>query len=73
MLRSAIDEYNSIDITSFDTAWQVMQGQFEILGDFCEGIATVFANTVSVESDFSILGFDNENYTHSGLATSQVS
>ena len=39
-----------------------MQGRFEILRDFCGGIATVFANTVSVESDFSILGWEKDQY-----------
>ena len=61
-LRSAIDAYARVDIKSFDTAWQVVQGRFEILRDFCGGIATVFANTASVESDFSILGWEKDQY-----------
>ena len=62
VLRSAIDAYARVDIKSFDTAWQVVQGWFEILRDFCGGIATVFANTASVESDFSILGWEKDQY-----------
>jgi len=61
-LRSAIDAYAHVDIKSFDTAWEVVQGRFEILRDFCGGIATVFANTASVESDFSILGWEKDQY-----------
>jgi hypothetical protein len=61
-LGSAIDDYSRLDIKSFDTAWKVVEGRFEILRDFCGGIATVFANTASVESDFSILGWEKDQY-----------
>ena len=53
-------ELNKCDhITSFESGWAVL-GQlqvkkFTILRDFCGGIASVFPNTVTVESDFSIL------------------
>src|SRR5579859_1097224 len=43
-------------------AWAIVEGQFEILRDFCGGIATVFPNTASVESDFSILGWEKDRY-----------
>src|SRR5947207_9196693 len=33
-----------------------------VLRDFFGGIATVFANTASVESDFSILGWERDEY-----------
>ena len=39
-----------------------MNGRFEILRDFCEGIATVFVNTASMESDFSILGWEKDKF-----------
>ena len=42
--------------------WEVVNGQFEILRDFCGGIATMFTNTASVESDFSILGWKMDNH-----------
>ena len=61
-LRSTIDAYACINIESFDTAWKVVEGRFEILHDFCGGIASVFANTASVESDFSILGWERDEY-----------
>ena len=41
---------------SFRCDWELMKGQYASLWDFCEGIATVLANTATVESDFSILG-----------------
>ena len=59
-LKSALDAYTHVSITSFDTAWEIVEGHFEILRDFCGGIATVFANTASVESDFSILGWEKD-------------
>ena len=42
--------------------WQLMKSQYASLQDFCEGIATVFANTTTVESDFSILGWEKDEY-----------
>ena len=62
MLKSAIDAYTRVDIKSFEMAWEVVDGWFEILRDFCGGIAAVFANTASVESDFSILGWERDEY-----------
>jgi hypothetical protein len=64
-LKSALDAYANVSIKSFNTAWEIvifMNGRFEILRDFCGGIATVFANTASVESDFSILGWEKDKF-----------
>lgn len=62
-LKSAIDAYAiQVDIKSFETAWTVMKGRFEILRDFCGGIAALFPNTASVESDFSVLGWEKNEY-----------
>lgn len=61
-LKSAIDAYASINIKSFETAWEIVTGRFEILRDFCGEIAAVFANTASVESDFSVLGWERDEY-----------
>jgi len=48
--------------TTFKAGWAIVDGKFSALRDFCGGIATVFANTVSVESDFSILGWEKDEY-----------
>ena len=32
------------------------------LRDFCGGIATAFPNTAAVESDFSVLGWEKDEY-----------
>lgn len=37
-------------------------GELNELRDFCGGIATIFPNTASVESDFSILGWEKDEY-----------
>ena len=60
-LKSTIDAYTRVEIKSFETAWEIVAGRFEILRDFCGGIATMFANTASVESDFSILGWEMDD------------
>jgi hypothetical protein len=48
--------------TTFKAGWAMVDGKFSALQDFCGGIATVFANTASVESDFSILGWERDEY-----------
>jgi len=39
-----------------------VKDHFTTLQDFCGGIAMVFANTASVESDFSILGWEKDEH-----------
>jgi hypothetical protein len=63
-LKSALD--NCDGNTSFETGWSIIKGRdFDVLRDFCGGIATLFANTASVESDFSILGWEKDEYRKS--------
>jgi len=64
ILQSALN--NCDDSTSFETSWSIVKGRdFDVLRDFCGGIATMFANTASVESDFSILGWEKDEYRKS--------
>jgi len=50
--------------TSFDNAWDYAPSRFGHLWSFCGGLATVFANTTSVENNFSILKWEmDENRT----------
>ncbi len=50
--------------TTFNDAWDCAPGRFERLHSFCSGLATVLANTTSVESDFLILKWElDENRT----------
>lgn len=59
-LQSAFHTCN--EYTTFEKGWAMVDGKFLALRDFCGGIATVFANTASVESDFSILGWEKDEY-----------
>jgi hypothetical protein len=62
ILHEAIDEHDNN--TSFDDAWDCAPGQFLGLHSFCGNLATVFANTTFVESDFSILKCEmDDNHT----------
>ncbi|CAK9254857.1 unnamed protein product [Sphagnum jensenii] len=51
--------------TTFNEAWDSLPDRFGALRQFCGGLAIAFANTVAVESDFSILKWEmNENRTN---------
>jgi hypothetical protein len=50
--------------TLFNEAWDFSPNGFVALRSFCGGVASAFANTTSVESDFSILKWEaNPNRT----------
>jgi hypothetical protein len=55
--------------TSFEMSWGIVNqseiGQFDILRYFCGGIATIFPNTATVESDFSVLGWEKDEFRQS--------
>jgi hypothetical protein len=46
----------------FSESWVVTNGQFPLVQQFCEGLASAFPNTASVESDFLVINWEkNEN------------
>ncbi|KAH6587214.1 hypothetical protein BASA50_001347 [Batrachochytrium salamandrivorans] len=55
-LKAALNAMTNTAI-SFEDAWSVVGSRFCMLKEFCGGLATVFPNTATVESDFSRLGF----------------
>jgi hypothetical protein len=59
ILRKAINKHDNN--TSFDDAWDCAPGRFLHLYSFCGNLATVFANTTSVKSDFSILKWEMDD------------
>jgi len=59
-LRDIIDRHDHA--TMFNKAWDDMKGRFPTLRSFCGGLATAFANTTSVESDFSILKWEKDEF-----------
>lgn len=61
-IKQGVDKHDVT--TQFNEAWDVTAGHCTTLRSFCGGIATAFANTTSVESDFSILKWEmNPNRT----------
>ena len=62
-VKSLIDQYDHT--TAFNEAWDELPGHFRILRQFCGGLATVFANTSNVESDFSILKWEKDEFRSS--------
>jgi hypothetical protein len=58
---SAINRCSSAQ-TCFEKGWAPANGRFEELRAFCGGLATVFPNTAPVESDFSLIGWEKNDY-----------
>ncbi|KAH8955409.1 hypothetical protein BDL97_08G136500 [Sphagnum fallax] len=56
VLRATIDKHDHK--TMFDDVWDVLPSRFDHLRQLCGGLATVFPNMTSVESDFSILKWE---------------
>ena len=62
-LKATFDKCDSSNIgLSFEAGWGMVDGRFNILRDFCGGIATVQANTATVESDFSRLSWEKDEH-----------
>jgi hypothetical protein len=55
----ALNNFN--DFTSFNEAWLIVNKKFNMLRDFCGGIATVFPNTATVEADFSNINWEKDD------------
>ncbi|KAH6575369.1 hypothetical protein BASA62_001946 [Batrachochytrium salamandrivorans] len=63
-LKAALNAMTNTAI-SFEDAWSVVGSRFCMLKEFCGGLATVFPNTATVESDFSRLGLEKNEYRKS--------
>ena len=60
-LRIPINSSTSTD--SFIDGWICIgSGRFEKLKEFCGGLGTVFPGTATVESDFSIVNIEKNDY-----------
>ena len=60
-LRNKINECEE-STTDFKTGWQCTVGRWPDLQALCGTIATVFPNTATVESDFSLIGWEKDAY-----------
>ena len=64
VLKQGIDAQQST--ASFFEAWSVIgSDSFQNLAEFCGVIATLFAGTCTVESDFSILRWEKDDFQKS--------
>jgi hypothetical protein len=63
-LRKKI-EACSDSTTQFEEGWQQLEGRYQVIQRFCGALATTFPNTASVESDFSVIGWERDEYRQS--------
>ena len=61
--KATVDLTNNRTAT-FENNWKIFNSSFPKLVEFCGGLASVFAGTSTVESDFSIIGFEKDDYRH---------
>ncbi|RHY86071.1 hypothetical protein DYB37_009856 [Aphanomyces astaci] len=60
-IKAIIDTHSNK--TNFNDGWNsIGRSRFSQLRRFCSGVASVFANTTSVESDFSILKWEKDEF-----------
>ncbi|KAI2501307.1 hypothetical protein MHU86_13170 [Fragilaria crotonensis] len=62
-VKNVIDQHDHK--TMFNDAWDSIKGRYHCLRCFSSGLATSFANTTSVESDFSILKWSKDSHRRS--------
>jgi len=60
VVRKAIDSTTSS--TTFDEAWDAVAPTYHTLRMLCGDLATVIANNAAVESDFSILKWEMDEF-----------
>jgi len=65
-VKAALNKHN--EKTFFNEAWDCLKGCFMQLRQLCGGLAIVFPNTTSVESDFSIVKWE-KNDSHNSLTS----
>jgi hypothetical protein len=58
-------DIDSAIMLEFDASWEFINGRYNDLQMFCAGLATTFANTATVESDFSIIGIEKNDQRQS--------
>jgi hypothetical protein len=71
ILRKTLKDARGDVTAGFDSCWEPIGIQFPNFRLFAYGLATVFPASSSMESEFSILAFDKNNY-RSSLANISV-
>jgi hypothetical protein len=59
--KRAIEDCTDL-VTDFSAGWKVTNGRFRELRRFCGNLASAFPNTATVESDFSIIGWEKDDF-----------
>jgi hypothetical protein len=49
------------NLNGFSESWSPTQGRFPLLQEFCGCLASAFPNAATVESDFSIIGWEKDD------------
>jgi hypothetical protein len=57
VINNSEAKFSSLD---FKQAWAITDDRFPLLMQYCGGLASVFPNTATVESDFSVLGYEKD-------------
>lgn len=68
--RGEVQFKESLDACSdlrdkFCDAWALCGGRFGVLREFAGGLASMFPNTATVEADFSLIGYEKDEYRQS--------
>lgn len=58
--KAVVDSFDST--TPFKEAWMPLGSEYHLLREFCGGLASVFPNTATVESDISILRWEKDDH-----------
>ena len=48
--------------TPFHESWEVLGKDYQLLRDFFSGFASIFPDTSTIESDYSIMGWGKDKY-----------
>jgi hypothetical protein len=59
-LKTTLDKFNHK--TSFTDAWKLLVPRTPLLCEFVGGLASVFPGTSTVEADFSVIGWEKDEY-----------
>ena len=62
--KAVVDKCND-GRTDFVAGWAHCTDRFPSLQTFCGGLASVFPNTSTVEADFSVIGWEKDEYRQS--------
>jgi len=64
ILRQALDNLHD-ETTQFEEGWGIVGEGYNLLKQFCGDLASTFPNTATVENDFSVLGWEKDDYRRS--------